>query len=122
MSPLLFLAPLWLLFEVGQLVIAERYLGIKYIVGGLDPRRAGPSERLSFSWTACIVLYWTWLALMIYQPVGRLQVVAMIAITTVGFMVRRNCGIKWILVILTFEGALRIGMLLSLCVAVWRRL
>src|SRR5437764_251231 len=107
LSPLHFLAPLWLLFEFGQLVIAERYLGIKYIVGGIDPRHTGPSERLSFSWTACIVLSWTWMTLMLYHEIGRLQIIAMLAVTAIGFTIRRNCGLKWILVVLTLEGAVR---------------
>ncbi len=120
MSPALFLAPLWLIFEVGQLVVAERYLGIKYIAGGVDPRQGGPGERLSFAWSFCIVLYWAWMAAMLYQPVGRLQIVAMLAVTGAAFMVRRNCALKWVLITMTFEGAIRIGMLLSLCVALWR--
>jgi hypothetical protein len=37
-------------------------------------------------------------------------------------MVRRGCGLKWLLVVLTFEGSIRIGMLLSLCALAWRRL
>jgi len=35
--------------------------------------------------------------------------------------VRRNCGLKWILVVLTFEGAIRIGMLISICRLLWHR-
>jgi hypothetical protein len=38
-----------------------------------------------------------------------------------GFSLRRGARFKWVLVILTFEGAIRVGLLLSLCVMVWRR-
>jgi hypothetical protein len=46
----------------------------------------------------------------------------LIGASVLGSMVRRGCGLRWVLVVLTFEGAVRIGMLLSLCVLGWRRL
>jgi hypothetical protein len=46
----------------------------------------------------------------------------MLAITLIGFSVRRSCGLRWVLVVLTFEGALRIGMLLYLSALIWRRI
>jgi hypothetical protein len=59
---------------------------------------------------------------MLFQPLGRAQVAAMIVISLIGFSMRRSCGLKWVLVILTFEGAIRVGMLLSLAALAWRRL
>jgi hypothetical protein len=120
-SPLFYFAPLWMLFELGQLVVGERYLGIKQIERGVDPRERGPGEFTSFLWSASILLYWVWMALMLTQPIGRPQVLAMAVLSVIGFSIRRTCGLKWILVTMTFEGAIRIGMLLSLTMVAWRR-
>ena len=38
------LAPLFLVFEVWQLVMSERYLGIKQIARGGNPREMGPAD------------------------------------------------------------------------------
>jgi len=35
--------------------------------------------------------------------------------------VRRNCGLKQILVVMTIEGAIRIGFLFALSVTAWHR-
>ena len=48
--------------------------------------------------------------------------VMLIGVTVLGFTIRRGCGLKWVLVILTFEGAIRIGMLLHLLGTTWREL
>ncbi len=120
--PLLYLVPLWLAFELGQLVVGERYLGVKQIARGADPRDLGPGEWVSFFWSAGLLLYWVWMLLLLAQPVGRPQLAAMAVISVVGFSIRRNCPLKWVLVSMTFEGALRIGMLLSLGFILWRRL
>jgi hypothetical protein len=119
---LLYLAPLCLLFEVWQLVIAERHIGIKHIESGIDPRDHSPGELLSFIWGFGIVFYWIWMILMLIPDQGRPQVVAMLVVSLGGYSLRRNSGLKWILVILTVEGAIRMGMLVSLCAAAWRAL
>ena len=120
MSPLAAFAPAWIGFEVLQLVLAERLLGLKQIQAGVDPRESSPSEFTSFLWAATILLYWAWMALMLYSRVGVTQMLALIAVTIVGYTIRRSCGLKWVLVALTFEGAIRIGMLVSLSVILWR--
>jgi len=122
MSPLVFLTPVWFVFEIVQLIAGERFLGVKQIEAGTDPRQFGPREPLAFAWSAGILLSWLWLVVMLFQPIGRAQIAAMIVITLIGFSIRRSCGLKWVLVILTFEGAIRIGMLLSLAALVWRKL
>lgn len=122
MSPLVYLTPVWMIAEIAQLVACERFLGVKQIEAGTDPRQHGPRESLSFAWSASLVLFWLWQLAMLLQPIGRGQVAAMIAITIVGYSIRRNCGLKWVLVVLTFEGAIRIGMLLSLAAVIWRRM
>ena len=119
---LLYLSPLCLVFEAWQLVVAERHLGIKQIESGADPRERGPGELLSFMWGAGIVAYWVWMILMLIPKEGRPQVVCMLIVTLLGYSLRRNSGLKWILVILTVEGAVRIGMIISLIGGAWRAL
>jgi ABC-type proline/glycine betaine transport system permease subunit len=115
-------APLFLAFELWQLVVAERYVGLKQIERGMDPRELGLGEVTAAFWSLALLAYWAWMVLMLFQPWGRLQLLMLIGVSGLGFMIRRGCGLKWVLVVLTFEGAVRIGMLLSLCVLVWRRL
>ena len=122
MSTLLLLAPLFLAFEVWQLVLSERYLGIKQIARGADPRALGLSEVTAFFWTSAIFVYWLWMLLLLTLPLGRVHGLALLAITALGFIVRRGSPFKWVLVILTFEGAIRVGLLLSLGGLVWRQL
>jgi len=119
---LLYFAPFCLFFEVWQLVIAERHLGIKQIESGIDPRDKGPGELLSFVWGGGIVLYWVWMILMLIPKTGRTQIVCMLIVSLAGYSLRRNSGLKWILVILTVEGAVRIGMIISLVAVAWRSL
>lgn len=122
MSPLVYLTPVWLVFEIVQLVVCERFLGVKQIEAGTDPRTIGPRETPALLWSLAIVANWFWLICMLFQPLGRGQIAAMMVITLIGYSIRRSCGLKWVLVVLTFEGALRIGMLLSLSALLWRRL
>jgi hypothetical protein len=114
MSLLIYFAPLLIVFEVWQLYLGERYLGVKQIGADADPRTLGLSEVTAFLWSSGILLTWAWSCLMLFQRLGRMQALAMILITTTGYILRRNCRLKWVLVILTFEGALRVGMLISL--------
>jgi hypothetical protein len=114
--------PLFFAFELWQLVVLERYVGIKQIERGTDPRELGLGEFTAAAWTLTLFAYWAWMVLMLFQPWGRLQVLLMIAVSAGGALIRRGCGLKWLLVALTFEGAIRIGMLLSLGAIAWRRL
>jgi len=118
---LLALAPLFLAFEIWQLVLCERYLGIRQLATGRDPRSLPMGERLAFTWTLLLFLYWIWIGLLLGGPAGRIQALALFIISLGGFLLRRNSPLRWILVILTFEGALRVGMLVSLIGAFWRR-
>jgi hypothetical protein len=121
-SPLLFLTPLFMAFEVWQLVISERYLGIKQIERGTDPRELGIGEGTAAFWSLTLLAYWAWIILLLFQTYGQVQAVCLGCVSLAGFSVRRNCGLKWVLVTLTFEGAVRLGMLLSLCALIWRKL
>jgi hypothetical protein len=122
MMPLVLLAPLFLVFEIWQLVISERYLGIKQIARGADPRALGLREITAFFWSAGIMLYWLWMLALLLSSFSRAYAAALVAITLIGFALRRNCSIKWVLVILTFEGSVRISMLGWLCALAWRKL
>lgn len=120
MSPLNALTPVWIGFEVLQLVFAERYLGVKQIQADRDPRNGGPSEFTSFLWFLLICCYWVWMVAMACMRLGLAQLVTLLAVSSMGYLIRRSCGLKWVLVVLTFEGAIRIGMLVSLCAVLWR--
>jgi hypothetical protein len=122
MLPLVLLAPLFIIFEFWQFVISERYLGIKQIASGADPRTLGLSEITAFFWSVGIMFYWLWMLAMLLPPFGRVYAAVLVASTLIGFALRRNCSIKWVLVILTFEGSIRIGMLGSLCFLAWKKL
>ncbi len=122
MEMLLLLAPLFLVFEFWQLVLSERYLGIKQIARGADPRSLGLGEFTAFCWSMTIVAYWLWMVLLLTTPLGRIHGISLLVVSTLGFSLRRGSGLKWVLVILTFEGAVRVGLLFSLCGMVWRRL
>lgn len=114
-------APLFLLFELWQLVMGERHAGIKQIERRQDPRETGPGEFTAFCWSSLLFLYWAWLVVLLFQPLGRVHALCLLAVFATGYALRRVCQLKWLLVILTFEGAVRIGLLFSLCVYVWRR-
>lgn len=122
MSSLALLAPLFLLFEAWQLAMGERYVGIKQIARGADPREMGPGEGVAFLWSAGLVLYALWALALLATPMSRAYALALIAATVAGYSIRRNCGLKWILVVLTIEGSARIGFLFALSVVAWRRL
>ena len=122
MSPLLLLAPFWILFEFWQLVVSERYLGIKQIEQGTDPRSLDLSELRAAFWSIAMLAEGGWMLALLFERYGRVQALCMFVATALGYMLRRNFGLKWVLVILTFEGAIRIGMLLSICGMFWRRL
>jgi hypothetical protein len=119
--PLLLLAPFWVLFEFWQLVVGERYLGIKQIEHGTDPRTLDLGEPRAAVWSLGILLEWLWMFALLLDRIGRVQGLCMLAVTVIGLTVRRGCGLKWVLVVLTFEGAIRIGMLLSICGLIWQR-
>ncbi len=122
MTTLIFLAPFFLVFEVVQLVLGERYLGIKQVARGADPRALGLSEVTAFFWTIGILSYWLWMLVLLLTPLGRAHALGLLIVSSAGFSVRRGTQMKWTLVVLTLEGAVRVGFLLALCGMVWRKL
>ena len=114
-------APFFMMFEIWQLVLSERYLGVKQIARGADPRNLGLHEVTAFFWSTLLIGYWLWMLLLLFAPFGRMYGGGLLLIWMLGFSLRRGVRFKWVLVILTFEGALRIAILMLLCAMVWRR-
>jgi hypothetical protein len=120
MNPFALLAPLFLVFEIYQLVVSERYLGIRQIRLNIDPRELPMKPWVAATWSIGIVVYGVWMLLLTAHPVGRAQGLVLLAVTFIGYASRAAASMKWTLVILTFEGAVRVGMLLSLIGTTWR--
>jgi hypothetical protein len=118
-----FLAPIFLAFEVGQLVAAEKLLGVKQIEAGADPRRnGGPGEFAAGLWASMIVAEGLWLLWLLAHGPTRVHAACLLLVTLVGFTLRSNCTLRWVLVILTIEGALRMGLIVSMLGSAWRAL
>lgn len=122
MNPFVLLTPLFIAFELWQLVIGERYLGIKQIKAGADPRELPMKTAVAATWSIGLITYSVWMCTLLLHPLGRAQGVILLLVTAVGYGLRSLTSLKWTLVILTFEGSIRIGMLLSLLGMTWRAL
>ncbi len=122
MNPFALLAPLFLAFELWQLVVSERYMGIKQIRVNADPRELPMPGWMAATWASGLIVYFSWMFTLLLHPVGRAQGVVLLLVTVIGRTLRSACGLKWVLVVLTFEGSIRIGMLISLLGMSWRQL
>ncbi len=122
MNPFALLAPLFLVFEVWQLVLSERYMGIKQIKVNGDPRALPMANWMAAAWAGSLLVYGVWMFSLLLHPIGRAQGGVLLATTALGYALRSSCGLKWVLVVLTFEGSIRIGMLVSLFASTWRRM
>ena len=118
---LLTAAPFFVIFEIWQLVLSERYLGVKQIARGADPRTLGLHEVTAFFWSTLLIGYWLWMLILLFAPFGRMHGGGLLLVWMLGFSLRRGVRFKWVLVILTFEGAIRIAILTSLCATLWRK-
>ena len=85
-------------------------------------RTLGLSEPTAFDWSVSLLAYWTWMMLLLALSLGRVHGLCLLIATMIGFSLRRGSSLKWVLVILTFEGAIRVGLLFSLCAMAWREL
>ena|ERR1035437_2181453 len=121
-NPFILLTPLFFVFELGQLYVGERYLGIKQIRVNADPRELPMPTWLAALWAGGLITYGLWMFTLLLHPLGRAQGAVLLIITFLGYLLRSTTSLKWTLVILTFEGAIRIGMLLSLLGMGWRQL
>jgi hypothetical protein len=117
-----FLAPFFLVFEIAQLVYAERFLGIKQIQSGADPRHNGPPEPVAALWVLFILSESAWLLWLLSEEPTRIHAACLLLVSLCGFALRGNCALKWVLVILTVEGALRMGLMVSMLGSAWRAL
>ena len=117
---LLWVSPLLLALELVQLIAAERLLGIKLIQRGDDPRQAALPAGLAALWSVGILTNAVWMLAMITTAFGTGRVICMLAASLLGYALRRACPFRWTLVILTFEGAIRMGMHVSLLLLAWR--
>ncbi len=122
MSPIVFIAPVFIIFEIVQLMAAERYLGVRQIAAGEDPREGGPSEGWSALWAGCILAEMGWLAILLTERPTRIHAACLLLVSLIGFTLRHNCALRRVLVILTIEGALRLGLMVSLFGTAWRAL
>lgn len=110
-------APLVLLAEIAHLVIAERHIGVRAIRSGRDPREtAQPGPLLGWLWFASEALGLAYPGLLVFFGETRLQALLMILFTVIGFEWRRRGGLRWALVALTVEGAVRIGLVCQMLV------
>lgn len=122
LNPFALLAPLFFFFEIWQLIISERYMGIRQIKVNADPRELPMAGWIAAVWAGGLLLYAVWMLALLIHPVGRAQGIVLILVSALGYILRTTCGLKWVLVVLTFEGSVRIGMLVSLFATTWRRL
>jgi hypothetical protein len=122
MNPAVLLAPVFLAFELWQLFVSERYLGIKQIRVNADPRELPMPSWMAATWAGGLLTYYIWMFTLVLHPVGRAQGIVLILVTGVGYLIRSTSGLKWVLVVLTFEGSIRIGMLVSFIGQSWRQL
>ena len=122
MNPFTLLTPLFFGFELWQPYMGERFLGIKQIRMNADPRELPMPNWIAAFWASGLIVYGLWMATLLLRSEERPQGAVLLAITFLGYLLRSTSSLKWTLVILTFEGAIRIGMLLSLLGLAWRQL
>ena len=114
MNIIAWFAPLFIFLEIAQLFVAHRYIGPEQIRAGRHPLDAlvTPPLWLSVGWLAGLwAIYLYQFALFFVPTLVRLASLSLILVSVTGFMLRRVCGLKWGLVIMTLEGALRVGLL-----------
>lgn len=111
------LALVFVIFEVAQLVIAHRYIGPAQIRRRLHPLEAPetPPWLLSVGWMSALWADYAFQVALFFTSLYIVQLTAllMLGVSLTGFILRRSCGLKWGLVVMTFEGALRVGCLMA---------
>ncbi len=114
MKLIAWLAPFFIVFEVVQLFVAHRYIGPDQIRAKKHPLDlpGTPPLWVSASWMVCLWADYIYQLTLFFVPnIVRLAALAMIFVSIAGFMLRRVCGLKWGMVVMTFEGAGRAGFL-----------
>ncbi len=103
--------------EVAQLVLAERRIGVRQLRAGVDPREAPPPPaRIGWAWLALAALCHLYPLVLLTEGETRFFGLLMLLLGVVGFDLRRRGGLRWALVVLTLEGALRIGVMIQMFV------
>jgi hypothetical protein len=115
-----FLAPLFLLFEALQLVAAEKILGKEQIEAGVIPHDQTPTEAVTVLWSIGIIAGGIWALTLITNDVTRVHAGCVLLVTLFGFSVRSSCRLKLVPVVLTIEGACRMGLMVSMLGSAWR--
>ena len=116
----LYFAPVVLIAELTQLVVAERHIGVTAIRAERDPRREpAPSAAVGWLWFAVAALGISYPGFLVFFGETRLQALTMMLFTVGGFEARRRGGLRWALVALTIEGAVRIGLICQMLGLWW---
>ncbi len=115
------LAPFFILFEMVQLVVVERYIGIKQIRSGEHPmeNKETPPDWLITLWIVGIIAFWVYMVALLFNPWGNLQGFIMLTASIAGGLLRRALGFKWALVIMTIVSAIRMGLLANMLISVY---
>lgn len=116
---LAYIAPLFIAFDFFQLIAAERFIGLKQVRAGEHPLESGKNGP---TWVAVLWLLgafslWVYMAALTFSPRGAMQGFIMLIASLLGFSLRRTLGLKFALVILTFEAAIRMGLLVNFMVS-----
>lgn len=118
---LIYLAPLIMLIDITQLLVAERFIGVKQIRSGEHPleRDRRPPTWAILLWLSGLGVLWLYMLLLVFDPHGGLQGGLMLLVSLAGFALRRVAGLKWALVLMTIETAVRLGLLANLMMVVF---
>lgn len=119
---ILVLTPVYLVFEFAQLIVAERYIGVKQIRARQHPcdMEEVPHAAWSLLWLCGILFLWGFMAALVLLPEARIHGLLMLLVSLVGHGVRRFSGVRFALVVMTFEAAFRLGFMANLLVSYFR--
>ncbi|WP_309396495.1 hypothetical protein [Cerasicoccus maritimus] len=110
-----------MLIDIAQLLAAERFIGVKAIRAGIHPLDAEhqPASGLMLLWLLGLGIMWLYMALLVIDPRGGLQGALMLMVSVGGFVLRRVAGLKWALVLMTIETAIRLGLLANMLMVIF---
>ncbi|GHC02533.1 hypothetical protein [Cerasicoccus arenae] len=118
---LIYLVPFIMLIDIAQLLVAERFIGMKQIRSGqhpLESDRRPPNWAIAI-WITGLCILWLYMILLVFDPRGALQGGLMFFVSLSGFALRRMAGLKWALVLMTIETAIRLGLLANMLMVVF---
>lgn len=117
-SLLVILAPVFIVLELAQLLVAERFIGVRQIRANRHPLDEYPEGKpwITAAWLAYFVAVWCYLFALALNPLTSIQGVVLLLVGILGFAFRRIAGLKWALVVMTIEGAIRMGLWVNILV------